>query len=591
MFSFKKKESIGNYVVTFPVKEGTYAETYRVKDNGGKNYFLKLINCSKLHRTQFSEFGEVLEIQLVKNLHHENITNLVDSGEVFVNGHKMEFAVFEYISGETVAEKVTREQRCSVAEAKRIVRAVLEAVKYLHGLDSPIIHNELTIQNVMLDLMAYPPTPKLIDFGYARYLSQGQKAYQKNGINPFYMAPEAYHGVYSAQSDIFSVGAMLYHLLFGIPPYFVDLPSNADEIEIEDAIISARQRPLRMPDFNSSEFNEQLVNTICKALATHIDDRFKSADEFIKALDGEVKVYASPIRTTKPISDSQMKEPQRNIRKGNGFADVAGMRELKERLQSDVIDLFNNPEQAKALGLSIPNGLLFYGPPGCGKTFFAEKFAEEAAYNYMYIRCSDIASPFIHGGQSKIAAVFDDARRNAPTILFLDEIDAMIRSRDKQDNASMAGEVNEFLTQLNNCGEYGVIVIGATNKPTEIDEAALRSGRLELKYYIPNPDLETRTQLFEIQLKDRKVDFGLDYEHLARLTENYISADIKLVVDTAARLVFRRKLGKITMDILEEAIKEVKPSISIEALRQHEMIRDQFEGVKRPSEQRRKIGF
>ena len=81
-----------------------------------------------------------------------------------------------------------------------------------------------------------------------------------------------------------------------------------------------------------------------------------------------------------------------------------------------------------------------------------------------------------------------------------DEIDAMIRSRDKQDNASMAGEVNEFLTQLNNCGEYGVIVIGATNKPTEIDEAALRSGRLELKYYIPNPDLETRTQLFEIYL-------------------------------------------------------------------------------------------
>ena len=77
MFSFKKKESIGNYVVTFPVKEGAYAETYRVKDCGGKNYFLKLINCSKLHRTQFSEFGGVLEIQLVKNLHHENITNLV----------------------------------------------------------------------------------------------------------------------------------------------------------------------------------------------------------------------------------------------------------------------------------------------------------------------------------------------------------------------------------------------------------------------------------------------------------------------------------------------------------------------------------
>ena len=591
MFSFKKKENIGNYVVTFPIKEGAYAETYRVKDGSGKNYFLKLINCSKLHRTQFSEFGEVLEIELVRKLHHENITNFVDSGEVFLAGHKMEYAVFEYISGETIAEKVTREQRCGVAEAKRVVRCVLMAAKYMHELESPIIHNELTIQNVMLDLMTYPSVPKVIDFGYARYLAQGNKAYQKSGINPFYMAPEAFHGVYSAQSDVFSAGAMLYHLLFGIPPYFVDLPGNADDIDIEDAIVEARQRPLRMPDLNSSEFDEQLINTICKALAPHIDDRFKSADEFIKALDGDINVEALPLRTTKPAADTKVKESQRNIRKGNGFADVAGMKELKEQLQSDVIDLLNDPEQAESLGLSMPNGLLFYGPPGCGKTYFAEKFAEEAGCNYMYIRCSDVASPYIHGGQSKIAAVFDEARRNAPTILFLDEIDAMLRSRNKQDNASMAGEVNEFLAQLNNCGASGVIVIGATNKPTEIDEAALRSGRLELKYYIPNPDFETRAQLFAIQLKDRKVDFGLDYEHLARLTENYISADIRLVVDTAARLVFRRKLGKITMDVLEEAIKDIKPSISLEVLRQHEIIRDQFEGVKQTPEPRRKIGF
>ena len=393
MFSFKKKDNIGNYVVTFPIKEGAYAETYRVKDSNSKNYFLKLINCSKLHRTQFSEFGEVLEIELLRKINHENITNFVDSGEVFVAGHKMEYAVFEYISGETIAEKVTREQRCSVAEAKRVVRCVLMAAKYMHELESPIIHNELTIQNVMLDLMTYPSVPKVIDFGYARYLAQGNKAYQKSGINPFYMAPEAFHGVYSAQSDVFSAGAMLYHLLFGIPPYFVDLPGNADDIDIEDAIIEARQRPLRMPDLNSSEFDEQLINTICKALAPHIDDRFKSADEFVKALDGDIKVDAIPSRTTKPAAETKVKEPQRNIRKGNGFADVAGMKELKEQLQSDVIDLLNDPEQAESLGLSMPNGLLFYGPPGCGKTYFAEKFAEEAGCNYMYIRCSDVASP------------------------------------------------------------------------------------------------------------------------------------------------------------------------------------------------------
>lgn len=276
---------------------------------------------------------------------------------------------------------------------------------------------------------------------------------------------------------------------------------------------------------------------------------------------------------------------------GKGFADVAGMTELKAQLQSDVIDLLQHPEEAKNLGLSIPNGLLFYGPPGCGKTFFAEKFAEEAGFNYKYIKCSDVASPYIHGGQSKIAAIFDEARKDAPTILFFDEIDAMIKDRSKQTNVSEAGEVNEFLTQLNNCGQDGVLVIAATNKPMEIDNAALRAGRLELKYYIPQPDKETRERMFEINLRKRKIDFGIDYGYLALLTENYVSADIKLLVDTAARLAFRRKMGKITMAILEEVIEYSKPSISMEVIHQHEAIRDKFLGVNTGMTQRRRIGF
>ena len=122
-----------------------------------------------------------------------------------------------------------------------------------------------------------------------------------------------------------------------------------------------------------------------------------------------------------------------------------------------------------------------------------KNFAEEAGIHYRYIKCSDVASPYIHGGQGKIAAIFDDARKNAPTILFFDEIDAMIKDRSRQTNVSEAGEVNEFLAQLNNCGQNGVLVIGATNKPDRnMIKLALRAGRLELKYYIPQPDKETR---------------------------------------------------------------------------------------------------
>lgn len=172
----------------------------------------------------------------------------------------------------------------------------------------------------------------------------------------------------------------------------------------------------------------------------------------------------------------------------------------------------------------------------------------------------------------------------------LQAVKSTLGDRSKHNNVSEAGEVNEFLSQLNNCGEDGVLVIGATNKPMELDEAALRAGRLEFKYYIPQPDAETRASIFEINLSKRKCDFGIDYDKLASLTENYISADIKMIVDNAARLTFRRKLGKITQQVLEEVIADSKPTISIDVIRKHEAIRDEFMGVKK-EQTPKKIGF
>ncbi len=584
---FSQKQKIGKYTVAFPIKEGSYAETYRVKDEAGKNCFLKLFNYAKLDRKQFDAKGNVIELEISKLLHHPNLTAYKDSGELLVGSQKMAYIVYEFIPGETVAEKTIREQCCSVADAKEIVIGVLLGVKYLHNLDTPIIHNELTTQNVMLDMSKSGLFPKIIDFGYARFVNQSKSSFQKDGLNPFYMAPEAYNGIFTPQSDIFSVGTMLYHLLFGLPPHYIDLSKYEGAESAEDALTSERMKPLRIPNMDLFELDDQLINTMEKAMAPNIDDRFKCADEFIAALKGELRV--DKVEHTKHQEIAKEKKTK-NIRKGNGFADVAGMKELKEQLQSDVIDLLNDPDQAKALGLSLPNGLLFYGPPGCGKTFFAEKFAEEMGCNYQYVKCSDVASPFIHGGQGKIANIFDEARKNAPTILFFDEIEAMVKDRSKHNNVSEAGEVNEFLAQLNNCGEDGVIVIGATNKPSEIDEAALRAGRLELKYYIPQPDRKTRASIFEINLSKRSVDFGIDYEKLADETENYVSADIKLIVDQAARLVFRRKQKRITMAVLEEAIANSKPSLTVEMLKKHETIRDHFEGIKKV-EERRHIGF
>lgn len=242
-----KQQSIGSYVVAFPIKDSTYAETYRVKDNTGKNYFLKLFNYAKLHHTQFDENGNVLELVISKQLNHPNLTHYHDSGELVLNGQKLAYIVYDFISGETLAQKIARERDHSVFEAKQHILGVLEGLMFLHNLSEPVIHNELTTENVMLDMR--DNTPKIIDFGYARFLSQSRNSFQKNGLNPYYMAPEAFNGVFTVQSDLYSVGAMLYHLLFGLPPYYVPLPSNPLEknpsrklfLESDKALVYTRQ--------------------------------------------------------------------------------------------------------------------------------------------------------------------------------------------------------------------------------------------------------------------------------------------------------------------------------------------------------------
>ena len=585
MFLFQKGQTIDNrYTVVFPHKEGAYAETYRVRDASGKLRFLKLIYYSKLQYSQFDKDGSIIEMEVAKMLNHLNVCKYVDSGKLIANGQQLAYIVTEFVSGETLDKRIARED-LSVYEIKQVVKALLSALQYLHSQETPIIHNEVTIQNLMLDLSGTLENLKLIDFGYARFLNQEPAKPNLKQLNPFYMAPERLNGVSCVQSDLFSVGAILYQLIFDELPWFFDA-SRMSEQQIVERLQTEREHPLRMPNIDMFELDEQLLNIIHKATQNDVQDRFQSAQEMMDAIDGKVKVDI----VNRTNSTTSPKESQKKVKRGNGFADVAGMTELKEQLQSDVIDLLQNPEQAKELGLSIPNGLLFYGPPGCGKTFFAEKFAEETGFNYQYVRGSDVASPYIDGGKGKIADIFNEARQNAPTILFLDEVDSLIRDRSAHNNATTAGAVNEFLTQLNNCGEDGVLVIAATNKPTDIDEAALRAGRLELKYYIPQPDEETRKRMFQIGIGKRNYDFGIDYDLLAERTENYVSADISLVIDTAARLAFRRKIGKITMALLEEAISQIKPSLTLEQIKRHEDIRDRFMGVKKSNE-RRKIGF
>ena len=581
-----KHQPIGPYTVAFPIKGSTYAETYRVKDVSGKNYFLKLFNYAKLHYTQFDENGEVLELVISKQFNHPNLTYYHDSGEMVLGGQKMAYIVYDFISGETLAQKTGRERGCSVYEAKQYVLGVLEGVKFLHSLPDPVIHNELTTENVMLDMK--DNTPKIIDFGHARFLSQNRSAFQKDGLNPYYMAPEAYNGVFTVQSDLYSVGAMLYQLLFGMPPYYVSLPQyQADRDSIVDILLHERQKPLPMLIKDKPGLDEQLVNTLHKALSNDEDDRFKNADEFISALNNEMMVEAIPSRNKAKTKTQETDRPKT----GNGFADVAGMDELKEQMRLEVIDALNEPERYKEYGITIPNGMLLYGPPGCGKTFFAKKFAEEVGFNFMVKTPADLKSRYVNATQENIKAMFAEAYENAPTIIFIDEINELVPNRSGNIHEMAESAVNEMLSQMDRTGEKGVFIIGASNLPQKIDPAILRAGRLEKHYYVGPPDFTARKLLFEKCLQKRKaVDFGINYDVLANMTEYYVSADIQLIVDDAARKALYRR-EKITMQILEETVRNKKSSLSYDQIKQYEEIREKFGGINTKPSEKPKIGF
>ena len=586
---FKRNDKIGAYTVISPIKQGSYAETYRVKDTQGTKRFLKLISTTQLKHWQTDETGSIIEMEITKDLNNHNLCDYIDYGSILVSGQKYSYIVNEFVNNETLAESISRDREYSIYEIKLMITAVLSAIKYLHTLSRPIIHNEVTIQNIILDLKTDDlKDVRLIDFGHARYLDMPNCKPDFRDLNIFYLAPERFAGVSCVQSDLYAVGVCLYTLIYNKLPWFCDISQYSDAERIEK-ISQRREQPLDIPDIDMFELDEQLINTIKKSLLPEVNDRFQTADEFIKALNGEIKVTRIDNQKKIKSDDSNLKKTKVSIPKGEGFSAIAGMTELKEQMQIEVIDALHSPEEYAKYGLTIPNGMLLYGPPGCGKTFFAKHFAEEVGFNFILIKPSSLKSRFVNATQENIAQMFKDAEENAPTIIFIDEMNELVPNRDSDVHEMARSAVNEMLAQMDRTGEKGIFIIGATNYPNMIDPAILRAGRLDKKYYIGPPDFEARKLMFELYLKPRPYDFGLDYEKLAQLTANYVSADIEMIVNDASRIALRNR-SKITMAILEEVIAKTKPSLSKTDLDKYTKIKADIDGdaIEKP---RRRIGF
>lgn len=232
---------------------------------------------------------------------------------------------------------------------------------------------------------------------------------------------------------------------------------------------------------------------------------------------------------------------------------VAGMRDLKAMLERDVILPLQEPEIYARYRLNLPNGILLYGPPGCGKTFIARKLAAVAGFAFIEVKPGDLASIYVHGTQGKIAELFNNARKQAPCMLFFDELDAMVPNRNAGSvGHHYASEVNEFLVQLNECGRNRILVIGATNLLDRIDPAVLRPGRMDKKFFVGPPDYEARFDLLRLGMKDRPQE-DIDWHDCAQQLEDYTSAEIDLVINEAARYALDHNRPIVTGDILHAA--------------------------------------
>jgi len=572
------------YSILLFIKQGSNAESYRAKGVDGKLYFVKLFNYAKLHRSAFDAENNLLEIELLKRARHENIVSYKDSGELIYENKKYGFLVLNFIAGETLAERMNRETFSVYFDVKQIVNDILKGLDYLHNLNDPIIHNEITPQNIMLDLSGDIQKAVIIDFGYARSFLQSNKSFNIEGLNLNYVASECFNGIYSPQSDIFSAGTVMYQMIFGLPPWLTDISRfKADRTSTEDNIIQVRKNRLFIHEVNSEfvDYNDNIQLIIKKALSIDIENRFRNATEFVQALNEEIEI--EDIEKVQKVKSED--KPEKSIKvqkaKGKGFDAIAGMKELKEQLQIDVID-----------ALQIPNGMLFYGPPGCGKTFIAKHFAEEVGFNFIHVNPGTLKSRYINATEENISKIFQEAEKNAPTIIFIEEISGLFPSRDSDAHEMSKNAVDAMLAEMDRTGERGIFVLCATNYPDRIDSALLRAGRLDKKVYLPPPDFEARKAMFELYLKSRPLDFCIDYNKLATLTDNYVSSDIKdLIVDEASRQALKVK-SRITMKILEDVIINTIPSVPLQELKKYELMRMKMEGVSiEKKNDRPRVGF
>lgn len=254
-------------------------------------------------------------------------------------------------------------------------------------------------------------------------------------------------------------------------------------------------------------------------------------------------------------------------RSGVRLDDVAGMIDVKRQIELSLLGPIRNPELMKAYKVSARGGLLLYGPPGCGKTYIAKAISGELGANFYQVGIADVLHHWFGESERSIRSVFDSARRNAPCVLFFDELDALGHRRSALSGSSgMRPVVNTLLEEMDSATSTndGVYVLGATNAPWDVDPALRRPGRFDRMIFVGLPDTDARTGILRSHLKDRPVA-GIDLKSVAKRTDGFSGADLAHVCDSATQLAMSASMRSgqvrpVTMADVDEAAAQIRPS-------------------------------
>jgi AAA+ superfamily predicted ATPase len=248
------------------------------------------------------------------------------------------------------------------------------------------------------------------------------------------------------------------------------------------------------------------------------------------------------------------------------LADVGGMEDVKRRITVAFLGPLRNPELRQAFGKSLRGGLVLYGPPGCGKTFLARAVAGEMGARFIPVGLSDVLSMWLGQSERHLHELFETARRNAPCVLFFDELDAIGLKRSQLTHSAGRNVVNQLLSELDGIGSRneGVFTLGATNHPWDVDSALLRPGRFDRMALVVPPDQKARETILQYHLRDRPVG-SLDLAAVARRTDGFSGADLAHVCETATEQAMEASMDAgavrpIEMGDFDRALKQVRPS-------------------------------